>query len=116
MTLFKSDYEFLQSYIQHYQNLGVKHFHLYYNGKIENLCKKNKIKPIFENIMNDHSITVRFIEWDFPYWYKQEGYAIHSISQLTAITDMLYRPTGILNGHCKKYFVGLKIFFNRKLW
>ena len=46
---------------------------------------------ILNDISNDNDINVKLIEWNFTYWYKPPNYTIHSIAQLTAITDMLYK-------------------------
>ena len=89
MTLFKDDYKLLPSYIKHYRDLGVKHFSLYYNGKIVDLLKRDGIDRILGTIPDD--IDVKICEWDLPYWFGRDGYVFTSVAQSTAMTDMLYK-------------------------
>jgi len=91
MTLFKGDYQLIPAYVQHYYDLGVSHFSLYYNGQLNNLLTCPKAKEIFDELENNKNINVTLVEWNYPYWFKDEGYTIHSIAQMLALVDMLYR-------------------------
>jgi hypothetical protein len=57
-TLFKDDYYLLLSWIEYYMLLGVEHFFLYYNKKID-----TKMTNIIKKYIDNDIVTI--IEWDF---------------------------------------------------
>lgn len=57
-TLFKDDYYLLKPWIDYYLLLGVEHFFLYYNKKID-----NKITNLLQTYLDKNIVTL--IEWDF---------------------------------------------------
>jgi hypothetical protein len=93
-TLFKDDYNLLETWINYYCSKNISDFYLYYNGKIENI--KNNLEKIINNINNN--ININIIEWDYPYWnhpYKNHPYK--------TIKYKHHAQTGMLN-HCFYFY------------
>lgn len=57
-TLFKDDYYLLLPWIEYYLLLGVDHFFLYYNKKID-----NRVTNLIQNYIDKNIVTL--IQWDF---------------------------------------------------
>lgn len=90
MTLFKDDYLLLKRYFKYYCDLGIDHFFLYYNSKIN----KELIDSIIQ--LNEYNVKIYLLEWDYPYWLKYSIDQQHC-AQSMAINDSLH----ILKNYCK---------------
>lgn len=78
-TLFKDDFYLLDFFIPYYQNQGIQHFYMYYNGKLDDLAKKY-------NIVDNPLIT--WLEWDHQ--YHKEGYLCYH-AQISQVNHALYK-------------------------
>ena len=56
-TLFKDDYDLFIIYYDYYKKQGIKHFYMYYNGKLN--------EDIMQTFNRD---DVTLVEWNFKYW------------------------------------------------
>ena len=95
MTVCLHDYDLITAYINHYHNLGVEQFYIYYNGKLNDIKEKNK-----EVLKKFKNININFIELNLQYWDIRVKTTPHS-AQVIAINDFLY---------LSKYFFDFVIF------
>ena len=75
-TLFKNDHYLLNTFIKYYEQQGIEHFYLYYNGIIDT--------TLFKDILLKENITL--IEWNFPYIINNKY-----CSQLMQLNHALYK-------------------------
>jgi len=83
MTLFKDDYELLERYLKHYNDLGIEIFYIYYNNIIDHYLINNLIK------INKYNIKIYLTEWNYIYWYKYGENLKHHHAQTMCINDSL---------------------------
>ena len=80
MTLFKDDYQLLESYLNYYSNFGIEVYFLYYNGKIN-----DTLMEYISNICNNSKIYL--IEWNYTYWWNYGKDLKHHHAQTMALND-----------------------------
>lgn len=77
-TLFKDDFELLNTFFNYYDNQGVENYVMYYNGisteEIKNICNKQ---------------NVLLLDWNFRYWNENNVYRHHA--QMGQIHHALYK-------------------------
>jgi hypothetical protein len=66
MTLFyEESRDELQMFYDYYRALGVEHFYMYYNGKLN------------DDLDIPYESDITYIEWDYDYWYYSNGKKYH---------------------------------------
>ena len=78
-TLFKDDFYLLDFFFAYYQNQGVEHFYMYYNGKLADLKEKFVLKE---------NPAITWLEWDHQ--YHKEGYICYQ-AQISQVNHALYK-------------------------
>ncbi len=73
-THFKNDYDVCNEWMKYYKNIGVDHFYLFYNGKIE-----GDVYNYFSNLKNKSWFTL--IEWDYKFWLNDIGWEIKHLQK-----------------------------------
>lgn len=97
-TLFKDDYYLLKPWIEYYLLLGVDHFFLYYNKKID-----DKITKILEYYLNSDKVTL--IEWDFVHKLPEIQNLDKSIQLVKESYKNNYHHSQPMSmAHCLNYF------------
>ncbi len=77
-TLFKDDFEQVETCYRYYKQQGVEHFYLFFNGRLSRLSK-----PLFS------APDITYGEWNFRYWIDAGAKQHHAQSMF--LTLMRYR-------------------------
>ena len=81
-TLFKDDFNLIHVFYNYYLKQGIKHFYLYYNGKLTDVILKE---------FCNYNITL--VEWDFWYWNDSHSFKHHAqMGQLQHALYMFGKP------------------------